>query len=75
MGNPSVRFDEGRERVGHWPLRLSAQTSSAYSTTTKRPRQGLVSTLRGREKRKRTRKIGTVYGELFWMQIGFALLN
>jgi len=19
MGNPSVRFDEGRERVGHWP--------------------------------------------------------
>ena len=20
MGNPSVRFDEGRERVGHWPL-------------------------------------------------------
>ena len=25
MGNPSVRFDEGRERVGHWPLRLSIQ--------------------------------------------------
>ena len=24
MGNPSVRFDEGRERVGHWPLGLSA---------------------------------------------------
>jgi hypothetical protein len=20
MGNPSVRFDEGRESVGHWPL-------------------------------------------------------
>ena len=20
MGNPSVRFDEGRERVGHWSL-------------------------------------------------------
>lgn len=20
MGNPSVRFDEGRERGGHWPL-------------------------------------------------------
>jgi hypothetical protein len=20
MGNPSVRFDEGRERAGHWPL-------------------------------------------------------
>jgi hypothetical protein len=20
MGNPSVRFDEGRERDGHWPL-------------------------------------------------------
>jgi hypothetical protein len=19
MGNPSVRFDEGRESVGHWP--------------------------------------------------------
>jgi len=19
-GNPSVRFDEGRQRVGHWPL-------------------------------------------------------
>jgi len=23
MGNPSVRFDEGRESVGHWPLGLS----------------------------------------------------
>ena len=23
MGNPSVRFDEGRERVGHWPFGLS----------------------------------------------------
>src|SRR5437016_4167195 len=23
MGNPSVRFDEGRERVGHWPSGLS----------------------------------------------------
>ena len=25
MGNPSVRFDEGRERVGHWPVCLSIQ--------------------------------------------------
>ena len=25
MGNPSVRFDEGRERVGHWPVGLSIQ--------------------------------------------------
>ena len=23
MGNPSVRFDEGRESVGHWPECLS----------------------------------------------------
>src|SRR5437660_88321 len=23
MGNPSVRFDEGRKSVGHWPLCLS----------------------------------------------------
>src|SRR5713226_2332268 len=23
MGNPSVRFDEGRESVGHWPVCLS----------------------------------------------------
>ncbi len=23
MGNPSVRFDEGRERVGHWSYGLS----------------------------------------------------
>ena len=23
MVNPSVRFDEGRERVGHWPFGLS----------------------------------------------------
>jgi len=23
MGNPSVRFDEGRERAGHWPVGLS----------------------------------------------------
>ena len=20
MGNPYVRFDEGRERIGHWPI-------------------------------------------------------
>jgi hypothetical protein len=25
MGNPSVRFDEGRERVGQWPVCLSIQ--------------------------------------------------
>ena len=25
MGNPSVRFDEGRERAGHWRQRLSIQ--------------------------------------------------
>src|SRR6266581_8277242 len=25
MGNPSVRFDEGRERVGHWPLAFQVQ--------------------------------------------------
>ena len=28
MGNPSVRFDEGRERVGPWPLGLSTQPLS-----------------------------------------------
>ena len=27
MGNPSVRFDEGRERVGHWPVCLSIHPS------------------------------------------------
>jgi hypothetical protein len=32
MGNPSVRFDEGRERVGHWPECLFNPTSPAYST-------------------------------------------
>ena len=31
MGNPSVRFDEGRERVGHWPVRLSTQPLSKTS--------------------------------------------
>src|SRR5256885_2933239 len=31
MGNPSVRFDEGRERVGHWPLAFQS-TAPAYST-------------------------------------------
>jgi hypothetical protein len=24
MGNPYVRFDEGRKRAGHWPVCLSA---------------------------------------------------
>lgn len=24
MGNPSVRFDEGRERVGRWPCAFKA---------------------------------------------------
>ena len=32
MGNPSVRFDEGRERVGHWPWPFNP-SSPAYSTT------------------------------------------
>jgi hypothetical protein len=27
MGNPSVRFDEGRERVGHWPLASQSNRS------------------------------------------------
>ena len=31
MGNPSVRFDEGRERVGHWPC-ASQSVLPAYST-------------------------------------------
>jgi hypothetical protein len=32
MGNPSVRFDEGRERVGHWPVCLFNPSAPAYST-------------------------------------------
>ena len=31
MGKPSVRFDEGRERVGHWPC-ASQSDLPAYST-------------------------------------------
>jgi len=31
MGNPSVRFDEGRARVGHWPC-ASQSDLPAYST-------------------------------------------
>ena len=31
MGNPSVRFDEGRERVGQWPC-ASQSDLPAYST-------------------------------------------
>ena len=27
MGNPSVRFDEGRERVGHWPRAFQSTRS------------------------------------------------
>ena len=27
MGNPSVRFDEGRERVGHWPCASQSDLS------------------------------------------------
>ena len=27
MGNPSVRFDEGREQVGHWPLAFHSNGS------------------------------------------------
>jgi len=34
MGNPSVRFDEGRARVGHWPC-ASQSDLPAYSTTLK----------------------------------------
>jgi hypothetical protein len=32
MGNPSVRFDEGRERVGHWPDAPLNPSAPAYST-------------------------------------------
>ncbi len=35
MGNPSVRFDEGRERVGHWPLAFQSNRSRLlYETET-----------------------------------------
>ena len=27
MGNPSVRFDEGREGVGHWPCAFQSDLS------------------------------------------------
>jgi hypothetical protein len=32
MGNPSVRFDEGREGVGHWRCAPFNPTPPAYST-------------------------------------------
>src|SRR5438132_8883260 len=39
MGNPSVRFDEGRERVGHWPLAFQSNRSCLlYETEMKQPR-------------------------------------
>src|SRR5678815_862586 len=38
MGNPSVRFDEGRARVGHWPVCLSIHP---FPPTP--PKQGLLS--------------------------------
>jgi len=33
MGNPSVRFDEGRERVGHWPLAFQSNGSCLLYVT------------------------------------------
>jgi hypothetical protein len=35
MGNPSVRFDEGRERVGHWPLAFQSNGSCLLYKTEK----------------------------------------
>ena len=35
MGNPSVRFDEGRERVGHWPLAFQSNRSCLLYVTEK----------------------------------------
>ena len=35
MGNPSVRFDEGRERVGHWPLAFQSNRSCLLYETEK----------------------------------------
>ncbi len=35
MGKPSVRFDEGRERVGHWPYAFQSNPP-AYSTERRR---------------------------------------
>lgn len=33
MGNPSVRFDEGRERAGHWPCASQSIRSCLLYTT------------------------------------------
>src|SRR5437667_3069001 len=35
MGNPSVRFDEGRERVGHWPRAFQSNRSCLLYETEK----------------------------------------
>jgi len=35
MGNPSVRFDEGRECVGHWPMASQSNCSRLLYTTEK----------------------------------------
>ena len=39
MGNPSVRFDEGRESVGHWPCAFQSNLSCLlYGTEIRLPR-------------------------------------
>ena len=37
MGNPSVRFDEGRERVGHWPCAFQPDLSCLLYLCLKSP--------------------------------------
>jgi len=43
MGNPSVRFDEGRERVGHWPRAFHPNRSCLLYGTKNRKTGALAS--------------------------------
>jgi hypothetical protein len=43
MGNPSVRFDEGWEQVGHWPLVFqSSRSCLLYETKMEVPLRYLL---------------------------------
>jgi hypothetical protein len=46
MGNPSVRFDEGRESVGHWPLAFQPILSRLLYSAPQPPKSAIESHLR-----------------------------
>jgi hypothetical protein len=59
MGNPSVRFDEGREGAGHWRQRLSTQPLLPTLLTRMEDGKAEIGGLRAFARRRRDKSSST----------------